>query len=832
MKKNHFTSFVLLLCAQAAVASPVGLEEAMQVAYGFCRSHSASMGAPADFDLTLAYVPGGVSRDGVYSAPVDTYPSFYVFNKSENNGFIIVSGESETREVLGYSDNGAFDINTAPCNFKAWLDAYDASVKNIRLNGAVGAVRAEAGESGDYPDAVAPLLGNITWGQEDPYNMLCPMDNRAGKLSATGCVATAIAQIMKYYEWPAKGKGSNTYISDDLGIELSSVFSRHNYDWTNMTDTYDKNSTEEQKQAVALLMSDIGIACNMNYSATASGCQSTEAGLALKDHFYYNNAIQIYEREYFTTEEWHDMLKKELSESRPVYYSAVSMGGGHAFVCDGYDSDNLFHINWGWDGNSNGYFDVTVMDPYSQGVGAGSGGYSMEQYILTDVQKSTGDDPEPAEVIRLTMPLTTNVTTVQKGQNFTIGFGMRNYGLQEMMPRFGFALYQGDTQLSVLASNEFGTGLAWGFGHNELTLDVSIPTSTEDGDYRIYPVYRNRNMGDWHIYKGKVGCRDYLDLTVSGNDVTIHSGETGYSLVLDGDLEYTKLYAGSAAQFSLKLKNEGTEEYVGVLAIYAQSPSLGNGYFLREGIVVKPGEVLDLTKSTRIGCPAGTYTMRVLYDRDRTGVLYDLTNSQSVDVKNPTDVTLRLLDDVAPVNAEIERGDELEINVNIKSEGGVYYNRLLAFVFDEDKNNVFTFYRDVFLEEDEETDVVLSSVLNLEPGKYEVDIWGLKPTNNNEYLRPTGGSHICKFTVLGSGVDEVADAVSVYPNPAVDVVNVENAGGIDRITIYSLEGRLCMDVVAGGEKSTDISVAGLPSGTYILKVENQDGVFTDKLIKK
>ena len=303
-------------------------------------------------------------------------------------------------------------------------------------------------------------------------------------------------------------------------------------------------------------------------------------------------------------------------------------------------------------------------------------------------------------------------------------------------------------------------------------------------------------------------------------------------LVLDGDLEYTKLYAGSAAQFSLKLKNEGTEEYVGVLAIYAQSPSLGNGYFLREGIVVKPGEVLDLTKSTRIGCPAGTYTMRVLYDRDRTGVLYDLTNSQSVDVKNPTDVTLRLLDDVAPVNAEIERGDELEINVNIKSEGGVYYNRLLAFVFDEDKNNVFTFYRDVFLEEDEETNVVLSSVLNLEPGKYEVDIWGLKPTNNNEYLRPTGGSHICNFTVFGSGVDEVADAVSVYPNPAVDVVNVENAGGIDRITIYSLEGRLCMDVVAGGEKSTDISVAGLPSGTYILKVENQDGVFTDKLIKK
>ena len=220
MKKNHFTSFVLLLCAQAAVASPVGLEEAMQVAYGFCRSHSASMGAPADFDLTLAYVPGGVSRDGVYSAPADTYPSFYVFNKSENNGFIIVSGESETREVLGYSDNGAFDINTVPCNFKAWLDAYDASVKNIRLNGAVGAVRAEAGESGDYPDAVAPLLGNITWGQEDPYNMLCPMDNRAGKLSATGCVATAIAQIMKYYEWPAKGKGSNTYISDDLGIEM------------------------------------------------------------------------------------------------------------------------------------------------------------------------------------------------------------------------------------------------------------------------------------------------------------------------------------------------------------------------------------------------------------------------------------------------------------------------------------------------------------------------------------------------------------------------------------------------------------------------------------
>ena len=828
---KKYKLLILAFSAISAYAGPVSVEDAQETAIRFLersmpenrQAKAKSLHADA---LELAYT--AISAEGLNS--------FYVFNKSEEEGFIIVSGDDRTTPILGYAESGSFDYANLPGNFKYWLERCRNTIACLAGNPAFSPNATATDIAPMQPDAVAPLLGNIAYDQNAPYNNLCPTVAPRER-AATGCSATAMAQIMKFHEHPAHGTGERTYTSRSLGLTLHADFGNTSYDWENMLDTYTQNIFKpnynaEQAEAIATLMYQCGVAMEMDYNTSSSATDYAMLNAFATYFGYDSSTLRLLQRDFYTSTEWREIIRAELAEGYPLIYNGQSMEGGHSFVCDGYDSDNLFHINWGWDGNSNGYFDVTVMDPYSQGVGAGSGGYSMEQYILTDVQKSTGDDPEPAEVIRLTMPLTTNVTTVQKGQNFTIGFGMRNYGLQEMMPRFGFALYQGDTQLSVLASNEFGTGLAWGFGHNELTLDVSIPTSTEDGDYRIYPVYRNRNMGDWHIYKGKVGCRDYLDLTVSGNDVTIHSGETGYSLVLDGDLEYTKLYAGSAAQFSLKLKNEGTEEYVGVLAIYAQSPSLGNGYFLREGIVVKPGEVLDLTKSTRIGCPAGTYTMRVLYDRDRTGVLYDLTNSQSVDVKNPTDVTLRLLDDVAPVNAEIERGDELEINVNIKSEGGVYYNRLLAFVFDEDKNNVFTFYRDVFLEEDEETNVVLSSVLNLEPGKYEVDIWGLKPTNNNEYLRPTGGSHICKFTVLGSGVDEVADAVSVYPNPAVDVVNVENAGGIDRITIYSLEGRLCMDVVAGGEKSTDISVAGLPSGTYILKVENQDGVFTDKLIKK
>jgi hypothetical protein len=219
--------------------------------------------------------------------------------------------------------------------------------------------------------AVSPLV-QTKWDQSPYYNNLCPYDNSKGERTVTGCVATAMAQVMNYWEYPKKGTGFHSYNHSKYGT-LNANFGSTTYDWANMPNELTSSSSTVQKNAVATLMYHCGVSVDMDYNVSSEGgsgayvissrspvTHCTE--YALKTYFGYKTSIQGVQKADYTTTNWKNLLKAELDASRPIVYAGFG-DGGHCFVCDGYDNNDYFHFNWGWGGLYDGYFALNALIP-------------------------------------------------------------------------------------------------------------------------------------------------------------------------------------------------------------------------------------------------------------------------------------------------------------------------------------------------------------------------------------------------------------------------------------------------------------------------------------
>ena len=408
MKKIYLFLLCLFTVSMALLAGPVDEESAKNIAANFTNS-SLRLRSPANPEsavLTTAYI----------SSRTDGLNRFYVFNRGKSNGFVIVSGDDRAEAVLGYTDNGSFDINNIPPNMKWWLNEY-ANQMDALYNGEYGDMSflpSELTPSYTSLDEVAPLLRDIKWGQGEPYNNMCPIHE--GENSVTGCVATAMAQIMRYHKHPKQGKGSHTYYWSEGRQELTVNFDGVNYDWDNMLPIYYNDFdghkperwwpeewlpegwqaiTQAEKDAVATLMYHCGVSVEMKYTSGVSGAISMNVPVALYNYFGYDGGMAFRHRDGYSTDEWEQLVRSELNAGRPVYYAgATPSGNAHAFVCDGYDTNGFFHINWGWDGTSDGYYLLSALSPGEQGIGGYEGGYNVSQEILTGIQPDKGGVPD------------------------------------------------------------------------------------------------------------------------------------------------------------------------------------------------------------------------------------------------------------------------------------------------------------------------------------------------------------------------------------------------------------------------------------------------------
>ena len=361
--KRIFLLLTVCLFSIYICADEIDVNYAKEKALSFCKS--------ADKASSLGKVRKTLSSQLslAYTATTNRKKDFYVFNKSDR-GFIIVTADDVIGEkVLAYSDEDNFNYDELPENAKWWLSQYSEQIEYARKNGAKSIAATTAEEP--FEVIMPPLLGDVSWGQSAPYNTYTPILNN--EQCVTGCVATAMAQVMYFHNWPLQGKGSNSYNWEKGGKTLTADFSNSVYEWNNMMPTYN-TYTSAQGNAVARLMSDAGLSVNMNYGPS-SGAYSENAVISLKNYFGYSTDVKIRMKGSTTNQTtWNNLLKTELNAMHPVYYSGSSSSGAHAFVCDGYASGDYFHFNFGWNGKGNGYFLSTNPD-----------GYSKSQDIITGI---------------------------------------------------------------------------------------------------------------------------------------------------------------------------------------------------------------------------------------------------------------------------------------------------------------------------------------------------------------------------------------------------------------------------------------------------------------
>ena len=369
-----------MLSLSAAQAGPITREQARKKAEAFM----AQQGQSRELEPVVSSRKLAPRRFGT---PVGSTSEYYVFNKGTDGGFVIVSGDDLTEPILGYCDQGEFDYDRLPPAMQEWLDGYAGQIARIQEGGAV-IIR----------DAVpthpkVPELMKSKWSQGYPYNLTCPQYFSLGQ-SVTGCVATAMAQILYYNREKSVSETTAAMPAYDTWTEHATYGRLHvegipegsPIDWENMKDEYG-SATEKQRLAVADLMHYCGVAVKMDYTNQSSGAQSYDAYQAFGKYFGYDSSVHFYDYTSVTSDvDWDRIVYAEIAAGRPVYVSGANSEGGHAFVADGYDGNLKYHINWGWGGTSDGYYLLTNLTPGQQGIGGSNDGYNSYRQIVTGLE--------------------------------------------------------------------------------------------------------------------------------------------------------------------------------------------------------------------------------------------------------------------------------------------------------------------------------------------------------------------------------------------------------------------------------------------------------------
>ena len=512
MRRIILTIFCGLLSSVAVLAGVLTEEQARDIARKFRQGGARSLAQP-----TLVYT--GVPHQTV-GARSGNAPAFYVYNYGTGEGFVIVSGDDATLPILAFSDKGEFVTgDRMPVQVAAWLDGYCDYIQQVRSGNRYVEPAPDLGTH--ITIAVSPLV-QAQWDQVEPYNNLCPPYDEVENC-ATGCAATAIAQIMRHHAWPETGEGSVTYGGKVID------FSQSHYDWGNMLDVYAYGEIypEEQTQAVAKLMYDVGVAAEMQYGYE-SGAQNVYIYRSLYTHFKYSKQMQYLVRNTMTTAEWKSRIRQELDAGRPVYYGgfAEDMSMGHAFVCDGIDeTNNYFHFNWGWSGHCNGYYFLNNLNPPILGVGGGMGNFNADHVAIVGIQPAQEGEADELNHAVLLMRKGFYSSTVRTslGKSFYTQVGnVWNLGPESVKTKVAIGMFSKADTLVGIVGEPIAFTLGAFFGKS-MSIPISIPYGTEAGHYELRVLYEADSVG-WKEFSYYQDCyQQVISLEVSGNSVILES---------------------------------------------------------------------------------------------------------------------------------------------------------------------------------------------------------------------------------------------------------------------------------------------------------------------
>lgn len=425
-------------------------------------------------------------------------PAYYVFNATNNDGFVIVSGDDRTESILGYADNGFFDENEMPLNVKAWLEFYENSIRSLG-NSKIASIPQRT------PHAPIEPLIKTKWGQGKPYNLQCPMEGE--KNCVTGCVATSLAQVMLYHRWPAgNSEQIPSYTTSTLGtLEALPTTA---FKWDLMKNKYEFDAMGDSVDAVAELMRYCGQINEMNYRNNESSAYIHYDRLVTL--FDYSNNMQNINRSSFTNKQWEDIIYNDLANNLPVLYEGRNNNGGHQFICDGFDGNGLFHINWGWGGSYDGYYVLSLANPYGEGIGGsiGSNGYSNSQRAVIGFKPSVHDEQIIPRMTSYEVNL--NISDYSRstpdlsfeGVSLT-GWINPIYNVipdEEQSVETGWGLYQNNILIECIGYKAqkiylYNSG-AYLINNN---MTISFGANLENGRYQLCQLYRFPNETVWNL---------------------------------------------------------------------------------------------------------------------------------------------------------------------------------------------------------------------------------------------------------------------------------------------------------------------------------------------
>ena len=839
MKRNILILFFLFITISVGFSKARTEKDALTLAnLFFSQSASSIWKSPAiTKKLTLAY--SDISN--VIS------PRYFVYNVGNNNGFVIVSGNDHAKDILAYSDEGYFDSSNVPENMKTWLSFYQSELQTLE-NLPLSAIPAQKLKTSDctntaFATNISPLLAGIKWNQSSPYNNLCPMFDATTRC-VTGCVATGMAQVMKYHSWPATGLGSKSYTSKTLNVPLTVDFSTTTYDWANMSDYYNTSSTDVQKNAVANLMYSCGVSVNMDYGKSSSASSFTMAK-SLITYFNYDSNIQFFQRDYYSKAEWATIIKTELNASRPVLYDGQATTGGHLFVCDGYDANGLFHFNWGWGGSSNGYFELTVLNPADQGIGGTAGGYNASQGITTGIQK-----PNTTSVSSYRLcsgKLYSSVTdSIDRSTAFTLNLqNLYDNGINTFGGYVALALYDNNNVLVQILKNVSVSRLLSGSGWTTFSFSsVTMPLTIAAGEYKLYAIYRSTEENLWQKVRQKIGTTDYVNLSLTDTKLKFYTTRDAYPQFNVNSLSIpNNYYLNKTGRVSVNITNTGGE-YNSTFTVILQSDSLADltQTISSQPINIAAGEIKTIDFSGNVTVATGNYHVSILYDSlniRSNGTTNAVLRSLPIKVlPTPTGTTNLVLTHMISFDNQpkVDKNNAV-LTAHIKNMDGYFDNRMVANIYPKNGGSIIATLgnQNVTIEKEQEVTVKFSGKINLNPSTYSVDVCYYTTSNSWKEIAPSDSA-----TIIFALVDNLSALsqpiqptnIELYPNPAQDKISLKSDKAIINVTIFDISGRQVLFIKP--EKSTEIAVPiiELNAGTYILRIETEDEIKTGKFIRR
>lgn len=839
-------------------AKHVDVEKAKQVGSAFLASKINQSPAQLQSGLTLAYTSASAATSAVSNRSDVVY--FYVFNLN-TSGFVMVSGDDQVMPVPAYSDETTFDPENIPYNTKKWLEEYKEQIRDAIENQVQATEQITAdwnlylsGSSANQATngAVSPLV-KTTWNQSPYYNSMCPSS------SVTGCVATAMAQIMKYWNYPETGSGFHSYKHSTYGT-LSANFGSTTYKWSSMP-----NSISSSNSSIATLMYHCGVSVDMDYSPQSSGAYVISdrspvtncAEYAFKTYFGYKSSLDGIERANYTQTSWINKLKTELDAGRPILYAGFGNGGGHAFVCDGYDNSDYFHFNWGWGGAYNGYFSINALNPSGTGTGGGSGGYNTGHQAIIGIEPVTpGTDKSD---LKLYDYVSVYNSTIGYGQSFYVKTNIVNRGTGTFNGDYCAAAFDLDGNFVEYVEIVSGATLQGGYVYtNGITFTNDGALTILPGSYKIHIFYRPTG-GQWVQISEEGSYVNSANLTVyNNNNIQLNSAIT---------VTPSTLITGEAFSVNLNIVNQGTSTFKG---------SYGVGLFNLDGTLAQTIDIYDETtglpsgytykspyltfSNSSVDVEPGTYLLAVQHNG---GSGWQLTGTGTF--QNPMKVTVQapsIDPDIYEQNNSVAEAYKLNLsysgNKATKSTDGStlhtgtdidfykvelpsgYDYSITATLYDAYKDKGSTVFTcDALVSYSTNGSDWSDTYDDVISGKITVTDGGTLYFQVAPYFAGETGDYLLEFSVIRTehvGIKnvELTNLISMYPNPANDVVNINYPSGkmeIKSIYLTDINGKsIEQPTVVSGDDNIVLHTEKLTAGMYMVQIETGKGILTRKLV--